>query len=79
MIVKMEGCMKVNGYEGLKNLREQYGYSINDMAERLGISKSYYCQIEQKKRRLHYEMAKKIASIFNLKPDDLFYEECKDN
>ncbi len=79
MIVKMEGCMQDMSFEVLKCLREQYGYSINDMAERLGISKSYYFQIEQKKRRLHYEMAKKIALIFNLKPDDLFYEECKDN
>ena len=49
------------------------------MAELLGISKSYYCQIEQKKRRLYYEMAKKIAFIFDLKPDDLFYEEYQDN
>ncbi len=79
MIVKMEGCMKNRSFEGLRNLREQRNYTISDMANKLEISKSYYCQIEQKRRRLHYEMAKKIAFIFNLKPDDLFYEEYKDN
>lgn len=65
--------------KGLKQLREESGYTISQMAEKLKISKSYYCQIEQKKRRICYEMAKKIASIFNLKPDDLFYKEYKDN
>ncbi|MCI9279297.1 MAG: helix-turn-helix transcriptional regulator [Bacilli bacterium] len=71
--------MKDKSFEGLKKLREEYGYSLSYMAELLGISKSYYCQIEQKKRRLYYEMAKKIAFIFDLKPDDLFYEEYQDN
>jgi putative transcriptional regulator len=45
------------------------------MAKMLGISKPYYWQIENKKRRLYYSLAKKIASIFKLKPDDIFYEE----
>ncbi len=59
----------------LKHLREQKGFSYDQMANLLGISKSYYWQIEHKNRRLYYDMAKKIAAIFGLKPDDLFYEE----
>jgi putative transcriptional regulator len=61
--------------EKLKELRTKNNYSFDDMAKMLGISKPYYWQIENKKRRLYYSLAKKIASIFKLKPDDLFYEE----
>ena len=60
-------------YEKLKNIREKYGYSYKDMANMLGISKCFYWQIENKKRRLYYDMAKNIARVFNLKPDDLFF------
>lgn len=45
----------------------------------LKISKTYYWQLEQNKRRITYDMAIKIAKIFNLKPDDLFYEEMLNN
>lgn len=44
------------------------------MAILLMISLSYYCQIENGKRKLDYIMAVKISSIFYLQPDDLFYE-----
>lgn len=59
----------------LKELREKQGLSYEDMAKILGISKAYYWQIEHKNRRLYYDMAKKIAEIFNLKPDDIFFED----
>ncbi len=59
----------------LKKLREKSGFSYETMAKKLGISKSYYWQIEHKNRRLSYDMAKEIASIFNLKPDDIFYKD----
>lgn len=59
----------------LKELREKKGLSYEDMAKKLKISKAYYWQIEHKNRRLSYEMAKSIAAIFGLKPDDIFYEE----
>lgn len=65
----------VESYEKLKKVRENYGFSYEDMASKLGISKCYYWQLEHKKRRLYYDMAKKIARIFQLKPDDLFYEK----
>ncbi len=64
----------IDSYKKLTEIRERYKYSHQDMATMLGISQGFYWQIEHKKRRLYYEMAVKIAAIFNLKPDDLFYE-----
>ncbi|HOP65533.1 MAG TPA: helix-turn-helix transcriptional regulator [Bacilli bacterium] len=61
--------------EKLIKLRKKYHYSYDEMAKKLGISKPYYWQIEHKKRRLYYSLAKKIANIFKLKPDDIFYDE----
>lgn len=61
--------------EYLKELREKKGLSYEDMATLLGISKAYYWQIEHKNRRLYYDMAKNIAKIFDMKPDDIFLEE----
>lgn len=61
--------------EKLQLIRNNKNISYKNMAEMLGVSKTYYWQIENGKRRLTYEFAKKIASIFNLKPDDIFYEE----
>ena len=58
----------------LKKLRKEYKYSVKDMADKLNISTSYYCLIENKKRNLYYDLAIKIAKIFNLKPDELFYK-----
>ena len=65
-------------YLKLKELRKQKKYTTNDMAEKLGINKPFYCQIENQKRRLSYEMAVKIAAIFKKKPDAIFYENYKD-
>lgn len=63
-----------NYYQKLKRVRIQNNFSYEDMAKKLDISKCYYWQIEHKRRRLYYDMALKIADIFELKPDDLFYE-----
>ncbi len=59
----------------LKELRIKNNYSQQYMASLLNISKAFYCQIENSQRRLSYDMAIKIASIFNLKPDQLFYDD----
>lgn len=59
--------------EKLKKLRKEHKYTIYDMAKILEITPSFYSQIENKKRRLFYDTAVKIATIFNMKPDELFY------
>jgi len=58
----------------LKKLRIKFGYTYAHMAELLNISPTYYWQIENKKRRLYYDLSIKIAKIFNLKPDDIFFD-----
>lgn len=59
--------------DNLKKIRKQTGLTIYDMADKLGITASFYSQIENKKRRLFYDMAIKIADIFEVTPDELFY------
>ena len=61
----------------LKEKRYAKKYTNKIMAEKLGISKPFYSQIENRKRRLSYEMAIKISNIFGLKPDDIFYNDMK--
>ncbi|HIR73911.1 TPA: helix-turn-helix transcriptional regulator [Candidatus Ventrenecus avicola] len=60
-------------YQKLYELRKKFSYSCQDMAEKLEISSSYYWQIENGHRRLFYDIAVKIADVFKLKPDDIFY------
>lgn len=61
----------------LKELRKKHNITYDEMAKKLNISKVFYWQIENKKRKLSYDMAIKIANIFKLKPDDIFYQDYK--
>ena len=68
--------------KSLQTYRQNKAYLLDQKDEvvfvkilKQNISKAYYWQIEHKNRRLSYEMAKEIAKIFNLKPDDIFYDE----
>lgn len=54
-------------------MRKKKKITGTDMARTLGISKVFYWQIEHGKRNLSYKMAVMIASVFDMKPDDLFY------
>ncbi len=62
----------------LRQLRLKNKFTNQFMADILNISKPYYWQLEHDKKRLTYDMAVKIAQIFHLKPDDLFYDEFTD-
>ena len=59
----------------LKKIRKENKYTIYDMAKILKITPSFYSQIENKKRRLFYDTAVKISAIFNMKPDEIFYNK----
>lgn len=59
----------------LQKYRIKYNYSCQDMANKLNISKSFYWQIENGKRRLSYETALNISKIFKTKPDNIFYDD----
>ena len=66
-------------YNKLKMMRIKNKLTAREVAERVGISKPFYCQLENCKRRLSYDTAIKIASVFNVKPDYLFYDETLDS
>ena len=61
--------------EKLKKIRLENHFTNQSMANLLEISKAYYWQLEHDQKRLTYDMAIKIANIFRLKPDELFYDE----
>ena len=65
--------------ETLKKLRIKNNFSYQAMSDFLGISKTFYWQIENDKRRLSYERARMIAKIFKVTPDEIFYEDFKRN
>ena len=58
----------------LQKLRTKHNISLKEMADLLNISYTYYWQIENKKRNLYYNLAIKIAKVFKLKPDDIFFD-----
>lgn len=58
----------------LQNERKKHHYSCQAMANKLGISKTYYWQLEQGKRRLVYSIALKIAQALECSTDKLFYD-----
>lgn len=66
-------------YKKLKELRMKNNMSLVDVASSIGISKTFYFQIENGQRRLLYENAVKIAKVFNVKPDYLFYDDTLEN
>lgn len=62
-------------YKKLKEMRYRNKMTAKEVAETVGISKAFYCQLENCKRRLSYETAIKIANVFKVKPDYLFYDD----
>lgn len=64
-------------YKKLKAMRYKNKYTTKQMSEMLGISKPFYCQIENRTRWLSYDMAVRIAEIFKVHPDYIFYKDHK--
>lgn len=58
--------------EKLFETRKQQKMTLQQVADQIGVSKPYYWQIENGERGLSYELAIKISSVFNSKPDDIF-------
>ena len=62
----------------LKKLREERkkkGWLIKDVAKIVGVSNSMYGYIESGDKRLSYDMAVKLADLFECTPDELFYKD----
>ncbi len=69
--------MNFNMNYKLRETRLSSGLTILYMSEQLGISKTFYWQIENGKRTLTYRMAYKISKVLKTKPDALFYDDFK--
>lgn len=61
-------------YIYLKELRKANGYTVEKMSQAVGISKSFYSQLENGSRKLSYDMAVKMSKVFGMKPDEIFYD-----
>ena len=62
--------MAKNLYKKIKELREQNKFSQEYLAEKLGVSRPTYMQIEKGERELTISEAKKLASIFDMSLED---------
>ncbi|MDD2477269.1 MAG: helix-turn-helix domain-containing protein [Dysgonamonadaceae bacterium] len=56
----------------IKELRKGQGLTQADMADKLGISESQYCLLENGKRKMSLQMALDISLIFKKTPNDIF-------
>lgn len=60
----------------LKRLREERGIQQKFVAEYIGVSANYYCQIENGRRGLSTKYLPKIREFFGVSLDEIFFE-CK--
>lgn len=67
----------------LKQFREEAGLTQKQIAEKLGVSESYYCQLENNKRRMPLQLALDISAILKKTPNDIFlpdnFAKCQDD
>lgn len=61
----------------LIRLREASGMTQEQVAETLGVSRSFYGHIETEKRNPTYGLAREISELFNVPIESIFFEiEC---
>ncbi|WP_446935885.1 helix-turn-helix domain-containing protein [Lysinibacillus fusiformis] len=58
----------------LKRLREERGIQQKFVAEYIGVSANYYCQIENGRRGLSTKYLPKIREFFGVSLDEIFFE-----
>lgn len=59
----------------LREVRKKKGLRIKDVASIVGVSQSMYGYIETGEKRLSYDMALKLSTLFKMSPDELFYKD----
>lgn len=60
-------------YPKLRGIRNEYGYSIEDMARILGISADCYFRKEKGKTDFYLCEVRKILDLFNVEFSDIFF------
>ncbi len=63
--------------EYLKKLREEHGYTMQAVADKLGISKQYYQRIEvgDRQQNMDITLAVKLSDIFGVTIQKIIEEE----
>lgn len=56
----------------IRKLREQKGWSQEELAEHADLHRNYASSVERGERNLSFQNISKIASAFGLKPSELF-------
>lgn len=60
---------------GLKSIRKAQGFSQQDLAERLGVSRQSIISIERERYDPSLELALKIAKTFGMSVEEIFFLE----
>lgn len=58
----------------LADARKKSGFTQEEAACKLGISRSFFGLIEQGKRRPDYGLAKKVSELYKQKLEDIFFD-----
>jgi len=68
-------------YEALRLVRVFHDINQSQLAEKLGISRSYLSEIESGKKTPSIDLMDKYANVFNIPPSSLLYfsEQLADN
>ena len=62
----------------IKELRNHFGYSQDQLAEKLSITRSYLAKIESGTRYPSLDVLLVIAELFNMTLEELLSERCSD-
>lgn len=62
----------------IKKLRKQKGYTQEELGETLGITGDYVNMIENGRRTPGFKLAKKMADLFEMTVDELFFYPCNE-
>lgn len=75
--IRKKGGEKMRAY--LKRLREEQGLTMQEVADRLGISKQYYSLIEggERQRRMDITLIKGISDVLGVPLEQIVSEESK--
>ena len=65
----------LNGTSPLRAWRVSRGFTLDSLAKRVGVSKSYLSQIENNRKPGSLNLYRRISTVLNVAVDDLVYRE----
>lgn len=65
----------LNGTSPLRAWRVSRGFTLDSLAKRVGVSKSYLSQIENNRKPGSLNLYRQISTVLNVAVDDLVYKE----